>query len=123
MQLYIIGGIAGGIAIVIMALSLVQYSNEEYALDVDAFKDQSDLMGFVRVILTNTGRSPLTNIIIDFGDYKEVIPNLPSGEKMIISPRVDTQVDHVVVTADNGITIKKQFRTAPKMPGMIGGMG
>ncbi|MFQ5941061.1 MAG: hypothetical protein ACE5KA_05110 [Nitrososphaerales archaeon] len=123
MQLYLIGGIAGGLALVVMLLSLMQYSTEEYALDVDAFKDQADLMGFGRVILTNTGRSTLTNIVVDFGDYKETLPNLPAGEKWIASPRGDRQLDHVTVTADNGIRITKEYRTAPRLPGMIGGMG
>ncbi|MEM2760114.1 MAG: hypothetical protein QXW73_04905, partial [Nitrososphaerales archaeon] len=85
MQLYRIGaiggGIAGGIVILVLTLSLMQYSSEEYALDVDAFKDQADLMGFGRVILTNTGRSTLTNIVVDYGNYKETVPKLPPGQK------------------------------------------
>jgi len=124
MQIYVIGGgIAGGIALVVMALSLMQYSGEEYALDVDAFKDQADLMGFGRVILTNTGRSTLTNIVIDFGNDKITLPKLTPGEKQIISPPVDAELDYVTVTADNGIHVTKEYRSAPRMPGMIGGMG
>ncbi len=123
MQLYIIGGIAGGIALVVMALSLMQYSGEEYALDVDAFKDQADLMEFGRVILTNTGRSTLTNIVVDFGNDKITLPKLPPGEKQIVSPPTDAELDYVTVTADNGIHVTKEYRTAPRMPGMIGGMG
>ncbi|MFQ5970031.1 MAG: hypothetical protein ACE5J2_06020 [Nitrososphaerales archaeon] len=123
MQLYAIGGIAGGIAIVAMVFSLLQYSTEEYALDVDAFKDQADLMGFARVILTNIGHSPVTNIVIDYGDYKETLPKLPPGEKWIASPRDGTPLDYITVTADNDIHITKEFRSMPKMPGMIGGMG
>ena len=123
MQLYIIGGIAGGAALIAMFLSLLQYSTQEYALNVDAFKDQADVIGFTRVILTNTGHSPVTNIVVDFGNYKETLPKLTPGEKVVVSPRGATQVDHVTVTADNGINITKEFRTAPKAPGMIGGMG
>jgi len=123
MQIYAIGGIAGGAAMLAMFLSLLQYSPEEYALDVDAFRDQADLIGFSRVILTNTGRSTVTNIVVDFGDYKETLPKLPPGEKWVVSPRDGTQPDYVTVTADNGIHITKEFRTVPKAPGMIGGMG
>ena len=123
MQLYAIGGIAGGAAILAMFLSLLQYSTEEHALSVDAFRDQADLIGFSRVILTNTGQSAVTNIVVDFGDYKQTLPKLPSGEKWVVSPKDGTQPDHVTVTADNGISITKEFRTAPKAPGMIGGMG
>ncbi|MEM3084521.1 MAG: hypothetical protein QXU32_10575 [Nitrososphaerales archaeon] len=127
MQLYRIGaiggGIAGGIVILVLTLSLMQYSSEEYALDVDAFKDQADLMGFGRVILTNTGRSTLTNIVVDYGNYKETVPKLPPGQKIILSPQPDTPLDQVTVTADNGVHITKEYRTAVRMPGMIGGMG
>jgi len=123
MQLYAIGGIAGGAAMVAIFLSLVQYSPAEYALDVDAFKDQAGLIGFSRVILTNTGHSTITNIVVDFGNDKETLPKLPPGEKVIVSPKGTPQLDSVTVTADNGIHIIKQFRTALKAPGMIGGMG
>jgi len=123
MRLYAIGGIAGGAAIVAMFISLQQYSTEEYALDVDAIKDQTSLMGFSRVVLTNIGHSVVTNIVVDFGDYKETLPKLPPGEKWIVSPKDGTDPDHVTVTADNGINITKEFRTPPKAPGMIGGMG
>jgi len=127
MQLYTIAGTAGaaagGIAILVMFLSLQQYSSEEYALDVDAFRDQADLIGFSRVILTNTGHSTLTNIVIDFGDHRETLLKLTPGQKIMVSPKDGTQPDHVTVTADNGIHITKEFRSAPKAPGMIGGMG
>jgi hypothetical protein len=127
MQLYTMAGIgcaaAVGVAILAMFLSLQQYSTEEYALDVDAFRDQADLIGFSRVILTNIGQSTLTNIVVDFGDHRETLPKLTPGQKIMVSPKDGTQPDHVTVTADNGIHITKQFRSAPKAPGMIGGMG
>src|SRR3990172_2873420 len=127
MQLYTFGGIAGiaagGVAILVMFLSLQQYSSEEYALDVDAFRDQADVIAFSRVILTNIGHSTLTNIVVDFGDHRETLPRLTPGQKVMVSPKYDTSPDHVTVTADNGIHITKQFRSPPKAPGMIGGMG
>jgi hypothetical protein len=123
MQIYVISGIVGGAAILAMFVFLQQYSLEEYALDVDALKDQADVLGFSRVILTNTGHSALTNIVVDFGDHKQTLPKLPPGEKWIISPKDGTDPHQVIVTADNGIQITKEFRRAPKAPGMIGGMG
>ncbi|MGH9922340.1 MAG: hypothetical protein ACRD38_06275 [Nitrososphaerales archaeon] len=127
MQLYSMVGIGAavgvGVAILAMFLSLQQYSTEEYALDVDAITDQADLIGFSRVILTNIGHSTLTNIVVDFGDHRETLPKLTPGQKVLVSPKDGTQPDHVTVTADNGIHITKQFRSMPKAPGMIGGMG
>lgn len=127
MQLYSMAGMgvaaAVGVAILAMFLSLQQYSSEEYALDVDAIRDQADVIGFSRVILTNIGQSTLTNIVVDFGDHRETLPKLTPGQKIMVSPKDGTQPDHVTVTADNGIHITKQFRSMPKAPGMIGGMG
>jgi len=117
MQLYLIGAMAGGAAILVAFVSLLQFSTEEYALDVDAFKDQASLMQYSRVILTNIGRSTVTNIVIDFGSYKDTLPKLLPGEKWLVSPREGTNLDYVTVTADNGINIIKQFRTMPKVPG------
>ncbi len=124
MRPYLIGGIAGGAAMLVMFLSLVQYSPAEYALDVDAIKDNVNVAGTQsRVVLTNIGHSTITNIVVDFGNDKETLPELPPGGKVIVSPKGTIQLDSVTVTADNGIHITKQFRTAPKAPGMIGGMG
>ncbi len=124
MQLYLIVGIAGGAAMLVVFLSLVQYSPAEYALDVDAIKDNVNVAGTQsRVVLTNIGHSTITNIVVDFGNDKETLPELPPGGKVIVSPKGTIQLDSVTVTADNGIHITKQFRTAPKAPGMIGGMG
>jgi hypothetical protein len=117
-----IGAGGAAAAIIVVLLSLSQYSGQEYSLDVDAFKDEADLMGFSRVILTNTGRSTITNIVVDFGNQKETLPKLPPGGKVIVSPKSETQQDHVIVTADHGISITKEYRMAPKAPGMIGGM-
>lgn len=117
MQPYVISAIAGGVAILAAFISLLQFSTEEYALDVDAFKDQADLMQYSRVILTNTGHSTITKIVVDLGTYKENLPKLPPGEKWIISPKEGANLDYVKVTADNGINIVKQFRTMPKVSG------
>lgn len=122
-RLYLIGGIAGGLAIIAAALSLMQYSTEEYALDVDAFKDRADVFESGRVMITNIGRLTVTNIVIDYGNYSETIPALPSGEKIMASPRPDTPLNQVTVTADNGIHITKEYRSVARIPGMIGGMG
>ncbi len=123
MRLYAIGGIAGGVAVAVAVLALIQFPSAEFALEVDAFKDQADVMGFIRVILTNTGRSTVTNIVVDFGSFNETLPKLPPGEKWIVSPSKAVDTSYVTVTADHDIKITKEFRSAPKVPGMIGGMG
>lgn len=122
-QVYIIVGIAAAAAIAVGVLSLMQFSTEEYALDVDAFKDQADLFLSGRVILTNTGRSTLTNVVVDFGTEKVKLPSLAPGQKQMVSTPSDAPLDSVTVTTDEGIHIVKEYRTAQRIPGMIGGMG
>ena len=45
---------------------------------------------------------------------------LTPGQKVILSPPQDNSLEQVVVTADNGISVIKEYRLAPKMVGMMG---
>ncbi|GBC74534.1 hypothetical protein HRbin05_00576 [archaeon HR05] len=123
MLLYLIVG-AGvmGTAMLTAFLMLMPYSNQDYALDVDAFKDKIDVMDIYRVIITNTGRNDVTNVVVDYGTYKDFIPRIKPGEKISLSPRDDANKEYVVITAEPSIHIMKEYRSMPKAPGMIGGM-
>jgi hypothetical protein len=39
---------------------------KDYAIDVEAIKDEQDLFTSSRVDISNVGRKPLTNIIVSF---------------------------------------------------------
>ncbi len=69
-------------------------------------------------MLTNVGRLPLTNLIIDLGGDTQKLPVLQPGETILISPKSDAKLDMVKVSSDEGITITKEFRIPPKVPGM-----
>src|SRR5919108_2404426 len=79
--------------------------------------------------VTNTGKQPLTNIVINYGgdgggiDSKNIekIDSLASGAKIILSPPENSPLKSVTVTAaDQGISITKDYRTPIKIPGMMG---
>jgi hypothetical protein len=54
-------------------ISNILYTNsfsvtkEKYAIDVQAVKDEEDLFNTARVAITNTGKLPLTNVIVNYG--------------------------------------------------------
>lgn len=123
-KILIIVAVAGiaGIAIT-LSLSLTKgiLFTQDYAIDVDPFKDPQNLFITARVMIQNTGGKPLTNIMVNFGDG-DLLPlgTLTPGQKVILSPPQNNTLQRVVVTADNGIAISKEYRIPPKMVGMMG---
>lgn len=120
----VIAGIAAAAAIgiiTVMTLSKGAFSTEEYAIDVDPFKDPQNLFVTARVMIQNTGGKDLTNVKVNFGGGQLlVLGTLESGQKVILSPPDGAPLDMVIVTADNGILVEKPYRIPPKMPGMMG---
>jgi hypothetical protein len=120
----LIGGI-GVIAVlgivVSFTLSKGTIASEEYAIFVDPFKDKQDLFVMARVTIQNIGTQPLTNVKANFGggDIQE-LGTLKPGQKILISPPPDNEMEFVMVTADEGIFVNKAFRIPIKMPGMMG---
>jgi len=96
-------------------------TSNEYDIFVDPFKDPQDLFIMSRILLQNTGNLPLTNVQIDFGNQQiEKLDTLAPGHKILVSPPVYNDMLFVIVTSDEGIYVKKQYRTPAKMPGMMG---
>jgi hypothetical protein len=94
---------------------------KDYDLSVDALKDEQSLFTNARVVIKNTGRLPLTNILVDYGTEKEpLIPVMQPGETRTLSPPEGTRLDIVSVTAEPGITKIQEYRAPIKLPGMIG---
>lgn len=121
MRVLVLAAIAGGIVVAaLLALLASTIPTQDYALSVDALKDEQSLFTNARVVLTNTGRLDLTNVVIDYGGQKETIDVIRPGEKEIRSPPEDALLDSVTVTADNGIKVVQKYRSPIKLPGMIG---
>src|SRR5215216_1023041 len=112
---------AGIIAVAIIAMVASALPTKDYDLSVDALKDEQSLFTNARVVLKNTGRLPLTNVLVDYGGQKEPPINvLQPGETLTLSPPEGVQLDQVTVTAKPNIHIVQPYRTPWKLPGMIG---
>lgn len=104
-----------------ISLSKGSFATQDYAIDVDPFKDPQNLFVTARVMIQNTGGKELTNIRVNFGaGHLLAIGTLEPGQKVILSPPDGATLEQVTVTADNGIHITKPYRIPPKMPGMMG---
>jgi len=95
MQRYsiIIFASAGGatLVIVVMLLSSVFFFlTKNYSIDVDPIKYNQNLFNPARVTVTNTGKLPLTNIVVNYdGTGTSAIQKLAflsPGEKALLSP-------------------------------------
>ncbi len=122
MRLGIVVAIAGGIiAATVAAILLSSVPTQDYSLTVDALKDEQSLFTNARVVLSNTGRLPLTDVMVDFGGGQtETVGTLGVGDKRTVSPPEGAQLDTVTVTAEPDIRIVQTYRTPIKLPGMIG---
>jgi hypothetical protein len=112
---------AGIIAVALAAMFASALPTKDYDLSVDALKDEQSLFTNARVVIKNTGRLPLTNVLVDYGSNREPpIDVLQPGEMLTLSPPEDVQLERVTVTAEPSIEIVQSYRTPWKLPGMIG---
>ena len=129
MQRSLIFASIGGASIVVVAilllLSVFAISTKDYAIDIDPIKDNQNLFNTARVTVTNTGRLPLTNIVVNYGGSGsasaiEKLASLSPGEKVLLSPPENSALQSVTVTANHGLSITKAYRIPWKIPGMMG---
>jgi hypothetical protein len=122
MRIVIIVMIAAGIiSVALIAMFASALPTQEYDLNVDALKDEQSLFTNARVIIKNTGKLPVTNVLVDYGDKMEPpISVLQPGDTTTVSPPEDVQLDQVTVRAEPNIEIVQVYRTPWKLPGMIG---
>ena len=60
---------------------VISRPSKDYSIDVDAIKDEQSLFVNARVILTNTGRQSLSDVLVDYGNRSEIIKMIQPGEK------------------------------------------
>lgn len=122
MRLAIIVTIAAAIIVVaLVAMFASALPTKDYDLSVDALKDEQSLYTNSRVIIKNTGRLPLTDVVLNYGSKLEPpVEVLQPGESRTFSPPEDVQLNQVTVTAEPSIKIVQSYRTPWKLPGMIG---
>jgi hypothetical protein len=107
-------------ATIITILIISIMPTKDYSIDVDAMKDEQSLFVNARIVLTNTGRQPLTDVVVYYGNRNEVIKMINPGEKIYLSPPEGSRLDVVEVTANEGINMTKEYRKPIKLPGMMG---
>jgi hypothetical protein len=107
-------------AAIITILIISIMPTKDYSIEVDAMKDEQSLFVNARIVLTNTGRQPLTDVVVYYGNRNEVIKMINPGEKIYLSPPEGSRLDVVEVTANEGINMTKEYRKPIKLPGMIG---
>ena len=95
-------------------------NKKDFALDIDALKEQQSLFTHTRVTITNTGKQPLTNIKVNYGNKIETVSLLDPGQSYPLSPPAGSNLQRIIVTSDQGINITKEYRTPITMPGMMG---
>ena len=117
--IFVIAGIV--IVGIVIVISFSRGIVQDYGIDVDPLKDPQNLFVTARVMVQNTGGKPLTNVMVNYGDGDVLsLGTLSPGQKVILSPPSENSLQLVKVTADNGISVTKQYRIPPKIPGMMG---
>src|SRR4051794_27059899 len=108
----------GIIAAALVAMFASALPTKDYDLSVDALKDEQSLFTNARVVIKNTGRLPLTNVLVDYGsEIEPPIGVLQPGDTQTLSPPEGVQLDQVTVTAEPSIEVVQVYRTPWKLPG------
>jgi hypothetical protein len=121
-RLVIIGVVVAAAAIA----GYVAYSSlnrPQYALEVDATRDTTDISGTLyRIRVANIGSDRLTGISAEMGagdvQTKEV---LDPGQTYYFYPNPDTLRPTIRITANEGIDVTADYRTPTKVLGLPGG--
>ncbi|MDW0177349.1 MAG: hypothetical protein QOK80_01955 [Nitrososphaeraceae archaeon] len=112
---------AGVVSISIIIYFVIQYyQRPDYVLEVDAMREDQSLFTNSRIILTNAGKEPISNVKVLYGVKNETIQTINPGDKISLSPPEGSNLNVVRIIADNGINITAGYRTPIKMPGMMG---
>src|ERR687898_1139690 len=119
--IYLAIGIISIILVTIFIFNNSIFSNKnEFDLEIDALKEEQSLFTHTRATITNTGKQPLTNIEVNYGNKSEIVRNLEPGQSYPLSPPAGSDLQRIIVTSEQGINITKEYRTPIKIPGMMG---
>ena len=102
-------------------LALQQIIKPQFALEVDATRDTTDIGILYRIRMTNVGVQQLTGIIVELGenDIQEK-SFLGPGESYYFYPDPDTRISTVKVKTNEGIRIETDYRSPIKVLGLPG---
>ncbi len=99
-------------------------TSEKYSISIDPIIVKDEMGTETHVLIKNTGTSPLTNVVVQYGEgtKPDIIPRLDSGEKISLSPPENSDLKTVKVTTDEGIDVTKEYRT-PASASFVGNSG
>jgi hypothetical protein len=110
--------VSSGVLIIVYGFNIF---SADYNLEIDPLKDEQNLFSTARVALSNTGKLPLTNVVINYGGQStELVESISPGQKLLLSPPEHVPLDFVTVTTSEGLNLTKVYRTPIKLPGMMG---
>ena len=113
--------VAGVVLLSILVYFVIQYyQRPDYSLQVDAMREDQSLFTNSRIIITNAGKQPVTNVVVFYDIKNETIHTINPGDKISLSPPEGSNLNAVRIIADHGINITTGYRTPIKMPGMMG---
>ena len=126
---FIGSGLAAAIILTILLTSVFSFTKEKYAIDVQAIKDEEDIFNAARIAITNTGKLPLTNVIVNYGATEgsnnnnnnnkfDKIALLQPGQKVWLSPPTNVPIKSIRITTDQGVSATKQYTSTFKIPGI-----
>lgn len=103
-------------------LAYAAANRPQYALEVDATRDTTDISGtFYRIRLVNAGSERLTGIVAQLGagdvQKREF---LDPGQTYYFYPDPDTMSSTITITANEGIRVVTDYRTPTKVLGLPG---
>lgn len=109
-------------AVIVGYLTYQEINRPQYALEVDAMKDITDVGIQYRIRTTNIGTQQLTGIVVELGanDKKEK-EFLDPGQSYYFYPEPETLVSTVKVRTNEGIEIESSYRSPTKVLGLPGG--
>jgi archaellum component FlaF (FlaF/FlaG flagellin family) len=120
-KIYLTLAVIPVVLVTIFIVNNITFSNRnDFDLDIDALKEEQSLFIHTRVTITNTGKQPLTNIKVNYGNKTETVSLLEPGQSFPLSPPAGSNLQRIIVTSDQGINITKEYRTPITMPGMMG---
>jgi hypothetical protein len=116
--------VATGIGVAAVVVGIIAYqeiNKPQYALEVDATKDVTDVGIQYRIRMTNIGTDQLTGIVVELGAND--IQNkafLDPGQSYYFYPDPETQISTVKVKTNEGIEIESGYRSPTKVIGLPG---
>jgi hypothetical protein len=111
------------VVIVVLYNVFINIPFKNYSLSVDALRDPESLLVNSRVVLKNTGKLPLNDLVITYDKDRsltETLLKIDPGQTIILSPPQGAKLKSVSVVTSEGVSVDQQFRSPVKMPGMIG---